>query len=359
MRGIDGEPHVLKAGHAQRLQRLRLYEDLDEDWLQGVLHQTPELLPVEEIDAGVRGPLYSLGREVGAEVGAIDNLFISANGVVVVVETKLWRNPEARRTVVSQILDYAVVVRTWRYDNLIEIAQKRANLGTSLWAAVDPEGCDEARWIDQVNRNLACGRILLLIVGDGIRTEVEALTDLVSRHPDLHYKLALVEMRVYDLGDEQRLVVPSTLARTELLERAVVTVRTETGSPIVEVTAAAADTTRKGIITAEDLFAYMQAYAGPVQVRVGRKLLAIVRDPLKVVWKTASFAIQSPRLSLFVSREGYIWTWLPDVETRDDFVGVIAGFGATPTKSGEQYNLPLEALDGSEDRFMEALHAIA
>lgn len=42
-------------------------------------------------------PLLSLGREIPTPVGSIDNLFLSRNGYLVVVETTLWRNPEARR----------------------------------------------------------------------------------------------------------------------------------------------------------------------------------------------------------------------------------------------------------------------
>ena len=38
--------------------------------------------------------------------GYIDNLYISSGGYPIVVETKLWRNPQARREVLSQVLDY-------------------------------------------------------------------------------------------------------------------------------------------------------------------------------------------------------------------------------------------------------------
>lgn len=38
--------------------------------------------------------------------GSIDNLYLSTGGYAVLVETKLWRNPQARREVLSQTLDY-------------------------------------------------------------------------------------------------------------------------------------------------------------------------------------------------------------------------------------------------------------
>ena len=39
--------------------------------------------------------------------GSIDILCTSAEGSLCLVETKLWRNPEAHRTVLAQLLDYA------------------------------------------------------------------------------------------------------------------------------------------------------------------------------------------------------------------------------------------------------------
>ena len=44
-------------------------------------------------------------------VGAsLDNLIMTNRGQLALVEVKLWRNPEARRKVVAQALDYAAAV---------------------------------------------------------------------------------------------------------------------------------------------------------------------------------------------------------------------------------------------------------
>src|SRR5688500_14300920 len=89
------------------LTRLAFQNDIPEDWLQELLDAMPNLLPVSKIDDRIQGALASLGREVETPAGPIDNVFLSNDGYVVVVETKLWRNPEARRSVIAQILDYA------------------------------------------------------------------------------------------------------------------------------------------------------------------------------------------------------------------------------------------------------------
>ena len=77
----------------------------DESWLQDILRRQPEILPVREIES-VYYPLIPIGVEVATETGSIDNLFISHRGYLVLVETKLWRNPEAKREVISQAMEY-------------------------------------------------------------------------------------------------------------------------------------------------------------------------------------------------------------------------------------------------------------
>ena len=45
--------------------------------------------------------------ELSTPAGAIDNFMVTPSGLPVLVECKLWRNPEGRREVIGQILDYA------------------------------------------------------------------------------------------------------------------------------------------------------------------------------------------------------------------------------------------------------------
>ena len=65
------------------------------------------MLPVGEIDPAI-GPLVLIARELNVpEVDRIDAFLADGRGHQVIVECKLWRNPQARREVVGQILDYA------------------------------------------------------------------------------------------------------------------------------------------------------------------------------------------------------------------------------------------------------------
>jgi len=70
--------------------------------------------------------------------------------------------------------------------------------------------------------NLRRGRFFLLIVGDGIREGVEAITDYLQAQAGLHFTLVLVEMPIYKIDDGRRIVVPRVLARTQNIIRTVV-----------------------------------------------------------------------------------------------------------------------------------------
>jgi hypothetical protein len=101
---------------AQRLNRvdLRSVADAyryDEAWLQKLLHKHPEVLPVTQIESGF-GSLVSVCRELsldfgGGRSGALDNFYLTSTGGLALVEVKLWRNPEARRSAVAQAMEYA------------------------------------------------------------------------------------------------------------------------------------------------------------------------------------------------------------------------------------------------------------
>ena len=104
----SGNPVLLK-GESTVVCPARIAFDerrFDEGWLQGLIEQNPGLLPIEDIEP-IFAPPVAIGREVATKVGPIDNLFVSPAGYVTIVETKLWRSPEARRQVVGQIIDYA------------------------------------------------------------------------------------------------------------------------------------------------------------------------------------------------------------------------------------------------------------
>ncbi len=270
-RASSGHPRIVD-GRALALSPIRLDDkDITESWLQKQLDENPGLLPIEDISSAW-GPLVSLGREIPLPVGYIDNLFVSPAGEVTVVEAKLWRNPEARRKVIGQILDYAAALAAMSYEDLEQaVINARPQDPRPIWRrvcdAVSVPGPDtEPGFIDTLSRNLREGRFLLLIVGDGIRSDLESMAELLGAHPNLGFHLELVEMRLYRLPNDGSLfVVPSIVGRTSEVRRATVSVtRDERGevSVIVEAPPVEPPTRGRPIASLEEFVARSTEVAG-------------------------------------------------------------------------------------------------
>lgn len=221
---ISSDGHSVSA--ASLLEMRAGGHGMSEAAIQELVHRFPTCLPIAEID-----PLFvnavPICRELTTPAGAIDNLLVTPSGLPVLVECKLWRNPEGRREVIGQILDYAKELALWTSSDLQREAAKRLGKGGNvLLDLVRAAGhdVDEIDFNDALTMNLRRGRFLLLIVGDGIRVGVETIVDHLQRHSGLHFTMGLVELPVYQLEDGARIVVPRVLAKTQTVLRTVVAV---------------------------------------------------------------------------------------------------------------------------------------
>ena len=203
-------------------------------------------------------------------VGFVDNRLMTPQGNLAIVEVKLWRNPESRRRVVAQALDYATALFELDYGRL-EAAVKKADIDGAtkpnrLYELFD--GADvlpEKTFVDRVNRNLREGRIVVLILGDGIRTDAESLVTGLQAHANFHFTFALVEMPVYarSLSDanQEFVVIPHTLVKTVTVPR--FTISTTDGAMIVRDAgideAEAKKPSRRSNISSEAFFEAMEA----------------------------------------------------------------------------------------------------
>lgn len=192
--------------------------------IQSLVQNHPSILPIEEIDPIFINPV-AICTELSTPAGYIDNFLVTPTGMPVIVECKLWRNPESRREVVGQILDYAKELSRWSSSDLQrEVNRRLGTTGNTLLERVRnvDDSVDEIRFNDALTHNLRRGRFLLLIVGDGIREGVEAISEYLQLHAGLHFSLGLVELPYYRFPNGDQLVVPRILARTHVVTRHVV-----------------------------------------------------------------------------------------------------------------------------------------
>ena len=90
---------------------------IDEATLQDLLFRYPQTLPIDTIDAAYAGAV-PICKELTLPAGYADALYVNQLGRLTLAEFKLWRNPQARREVIGQILDYAKDLASWGYEDL-------------------------------------------------------------------------------------------------------------------------------------------------------------------------------------------------------------------------------------------------
>lgn len=194
--------------------------DLKESWFRDAIFAEPEL---------VVGPCRAAGRveadeiwlpwrtEVNFGSGPIDVLLVSSYGRIGIVETKLSYNPQKRREVVAQVLDYALSLQDVDREAL-------PNLPDS------PDAPLEEDLVECLN----AGRFLLVIAGDALDPRALRLSQsMLARHLTSEWDLAMVDLNVYRRPDDNDLLfmVPELLGTVQSDLRQVVRVVVEGESP--------------------------------------------------------------------------------------------------------------------------------
>jgi hypothetical protein len=265
-----------------------------ESWLQQLLYQHPSILPVEALDESYY-PLISIGREIAQ----IDNLFISPNGSLTLVETKLWRNPEAHRTVIAQILDYVNTLSTWSYSTLDQYVSayfnKTHGRSTNLFNLVKSSGhsfdISEIEFQSKVQECLRNGRFALLIVGDKIFPEATQLADLIQSAPHMQYTFGFVELRCYRLEKDSAwplIVVPHFVAKTKEFTRAVIRVIYEEKKPEVQIEAIEQQRIERPAKIDSSIF--KSSLPGNIRDRFASYLDRWVNEGYEMHWGTVGFS---------------------------------------------------------------------
>ncbi len=149
------------------------------------------------------------------------------------VECKLWRNPQARREVVGQILDYAGCMRRWSYSDLQrQVSTALGASGNMLYEKVRARFGDtvEHMFVEQTTRALRQGNFLLIIAGDGIKEDVSAIAELINQNAGARFGLGLVEIGLFGMDGGGLIIQPRVLVKTTIIERVVYSCDAGTGS---------------------------------------------------------------------------------------------------------------------------------
>ena len=196
-----------------------------EDELQALIAKHPELLDGEQMRPSDPRRWMLISREMGiaetSDLGArwaIDLLIVDQDAVLTLVEAKRGSNPEIRRTIVGQMLEYAAhATQTWTADELRRTFEESATaqgldpveeLGKLLQPDVEPDA--DGFW-QRVGTNLTAKRLRLLFVADEIPDRLERVVEFLnSQMPNI--EVLAVEIKQFQSNLTQTLV-PRVLGR--------------------------------------------------------------------------------------------------------------------------------------------------
>ena len=189
----------------------------NEDEMQELIARHPEVIADED------GPLLLIRREQPIADGeadgrwSLDHLFVTRDGVPVLVEVKRAVDTRLRREVVGQLLDYAANgTAHWKAGVVAE-----SFAATALKAEQDPDmmlsafldgaTAPDAFWA-QVDANFAAGRIKLLFVADAIPRELARIVEFLNEQ--MRAEVRAVELSWFTGGGVTALA-PRVIGATE------------------------------------------------------------------------------------------------------------------------------------------------
>jgi hypothetical protein len=203
------------------------YTFAKETELQELLYNSPEIiLGIPELE--LEGEEIAIKfREYSTSRGPIDLLFITKNANIILVETKLMKNPESIRTVAAQIIDY---IKALTVDGCENIQNKKIPC-----MEVSNEFSYDDKFLHLLHRNFSTGNICAVIIGDDIHPNLLGLVDSIQSAPHLAFHISLVRIETYEYNDKL-LIMARVVENTKEVERSVIKITFENNAnkPIIE-----------------------------------------------------------------------------------------------------------------------------
>jgi len=196
--------------------------------LQTFLKEHADLMPLDAIELGTP-PLLCIGWEVGVASGSQDILYVDQNGLLTIVETKLRKNPEARREVVGQILEYAAQMSAWTAADVERQAARfyadpnspesyrDSTLEKALYGFAP--GLSYEEFLQQLQTNIERGHFRLIIAIDEPPDPLLITVEFVNRFSE-HFEMYLIQLKRFrDIAKDQNIFVPALFGRVPKAER--------------------------------------------------------------------------------------------------------------------------------------------
>lgn len=173
---------------------------MNETELQDLIEERPSVLSVISKINKQESPLVIIGRELSVQSGAIDFLAVDIEGNLYIIETKLAQNPELRRTVIGQVLEYSSNLRDMPYDVFDKMCSRylKESLTVKMQKAF-PQSPDAGRYGEILRQKLKEGGFSIIIVANNVNFEIQRLFNYIDEITAPRINFLVLEVNKYQL----------------------------------------------------------------------------------------------------------------------------------------------------------------
>jgi hypothetical protein len=176
--------------------------------LQALIANSPSLVPVNEIRAEASLLVVAI-REFGLPgSGNTDVLSFSADGDIAIIECKLAANPESKRKVIGQILEYGAYLWGMTYEEVDRRVKtlRGKSLADLVAESVSDSEWDEENFRNSVKQKLESGAFILIIAVDEMNLELSRTISFLNSCGNPAFSFSALEMRRFQQADTEILV---------------------------------------------------------------------------------------------------------------------------------------------------------
>ena len=159
--------------------------------LETVLMSCPELL-CDDNEVSGRPPIALVDSQVSLpEAGILDLLYVDKDGLPIAVEVKLDCNPQARREVVGQAIDYLSSLTALTVDELDKAV--KGKLETALRSLADEDDSKFDELWQAVGEKLRAGKARLVVALNDAPNDLERIFRFLARSSSLDVQLLTIQ----------------------------------------------------------------------------------------------------------------------------------------------------------------------
>ena len=195
-----------------------------EEGLQELIESYPGIIPGRQISSGSDDPprFLLLCREMSVGGWSLDFLLVDQYGIPTLIEAKLVENPESRRAVIGQIIEYAAnAADNWLGGKLFEKAsayylQKDVDLDELIKQLTNNEDLLTSEFFERIESNLLQGNMRLIIATDKLRPEVRKIIEYLNAETR-NIEILGLEISCYGDDDESFVLVPTLVGQSQII----------------------------------------------------------------------------------------------------------------------------------------------